>query len=102
MYEPTDENELNELLKNNKFVLLYFYATWCNPCKQLSSDIEKYRSENTELCVVKINVDTTGDLYETYNISSLPTLKLFINNVEKIGLVGYKESHISTIKSFLQ
>ncbi len=102
MYEPKDENELNELLKNNKFVLLYFYATWCKPCKQLSSDIEKYKSENTKLCVVKINVDTSGDLCETYNISSLPTLKLFINNVEKIELVGYKESHVFTIKSFLQ
>lgn len=101
MFELTTEDEFYTLIKNNKYVLVDFYATWCGPCKRLAQDIEKFHKDNSNLFVIKVNVDDFNSLCEKYSISSLPTLKLFVDGVEKTELVGYSSNHMNTIKQYM-
>ena len=102
MYELTSETEFATIITSYKYVLVDFYATWCGPCKTLAKDIETFQAENNNVFVVKVNVDKFNSLCEQHNISSLPTLKLFISGSEKIELVGYNKTHTLTIKKIIQ
>ena len=53
----TSENFESEVLQSDKPVLIDFYADWCGPCKMLSPIVDEVAEENTDIKVVKINVE---------------------------------------------
>lgn len=73
-------NEINEGL-----VLVDFYATWCGPCKMMHPVIDSVVKENSNLKVLKVDVDQNDELARIYGVMSIPTLILFKdgNMVEK-------------------
>jgi cytochrome c biogenesis protein CcmG, thiol:disulfide interchange protein DsbE len=52
---------LNEHLGKGTIVIS-FWSTWCSPCKQLLTRLEKMRQENPELLVLAISVDDASTL----------------------------------------
>jgi thioredoxin 1 len=58
-------------------VLVDFYADWCVPCKKLAPLLEEIASDNPNAKVVKVNVDESPELAARYQISSIPSLKVF-------------------------
>ena len=64
-------------LINNELVLVDFYATWCGPCRMISPLIDEIAEENTNLTVVKVDVDKYPNIATKYGIMSIPTLKVF-------------------------
>ncbi|WP_196889560.1 thioredoxin [Aureivirga sp. CE67] len=86
--EITDA-ELDEklLVKNDKLIVLDFYATWCGPCKMMDPILEELNSElKGEVTFYKMDVDqnTTDDYI---GISSVPTY-IFLKNGESLGMVN--------------
>ena len=79
--------EFNELM-NEKAVLVDFFATWCGPCKMLSPIIDEIAEENSEIKVVKVNVDDSQDLAMKYQVMSIPTLVVIKNGEEVNRSVG--------------
>lgn len=67
---------IEETIKVNNKVILDFYADWCMPCKQMEPSMEEIR-ENTDIQVVKVNVDDEPELAQLYGIMSIPTLIYF-------------------------
>lgn len=81
-------------------VLVDFFATWCSPCKTLSSILEKIEKEyKGKFILVKINVDKNKELAKKYNILSIPNLKLFKNTKIVEELIGLAPE--SVIKKIL-
>lgn len=71
----SDKKELNEKIKDNEFVFLDFFASWCGPCISFSPIYEKISSEFSDKAVfLKINIDEQRDLAIEYRISSIPTI----------------------------
>lgn len=72
-------------------VLLDFYADWCGPCRRLAPELSAVADLWGERAkVVKINVDKHRDIAESYNVSSIPDLRIFAGGAEKDRLVGYR------------
>lgn len=82
------ENFETEVLNSEKTVLIDFYADWCGPCKMLSPIVEQVASENTNVKVVKINIDDEQDLAIDYGVMSIPTLVVIKNGQEADRVVG--------------
>ena len=80
-------------LKNENFkelitekVLVDFYANWCGPCKMIAPELEKAESN---IKVVKVDVDEFEDLAREYGVMSIPTLVLFENGKETKRTIGF-------------
>lgn len=54
--------------------LLYFTASWCGPCKSFGPIVEKFKNDNPNVIVVKIDVDENREIAQLYNIRSVPTV----------------------------
>ena len=65
--------------KNEKVVLLDFYADWCGPCRMVSPIIDEIAEERDDLFVGKINVDEQPALAAEFGIVSIPTLVVMKN-----------------------
>ena len=76
-------------------VLVDFYANWCMPCIMLSPILERVvRAEKGKIALVKVNIDESPSLTETYNVMSIPALKLFKDRkiiAERIGFVSEQQ-----------
>lgn len=82
------QNFEEEVIKSEKPVLIDFYADWCGPCKMLSPIIDEIAEENSEIKVVKVNVDDSQDLAMKYQVMSIPTLVVIKNGEEANRSVG--------------
>ena len=69
-----NKNNFDEMSKNEKPLLLDFYANWCGPCKMLSPIIDEIAEERDDIIVGKVNVDAEPELAEQFNVFSIPTL----------------------------
>ncbi len=74
---PTAEN-FGVLIRDNKLVLVDFFATWCGPCKMIAPFIEEVAEEYEGKAVVaKIDVDEAQEIAAEYGISIIPIFILF-------------------------
>ena len=83
-----NQNFEEEVIKSEKPVLIDFYADWCGPCKMLSPIIDEIAEENSDIKVVKVNVDDSQDLAMKYQVMSIPTLVVIKNGEEVNRSVG--------------
>lgn len=95
----TKEEFLN-LIKSNKKVVIDFYADWCGPCKMMAPFFEEVSNESNEVIFAKINVDEIESLSSEFEITSIPTLILFVEGKpinRKVGFLS-KEMIIDFVK----
>ena len=84
------ENFENAVLKNEKTVLVDFWASWCGPCKMLSPVLEQFAAENPDVEVAKVNVDENPELAMVYRISAIPSLMVFRDGKVVNQSVGFQ------------
>ena len=74
-----NQENFEAVKKNDKVVLLDFYADWCGPCRMVSPIIDEIAAERDDLFVGKINVDEQPALAAEFGIVSIPTLVVMKN-----------------------
>jgi len=65
--------------------ILYFSASWCQPCRTLGPIME---SLSGQINYEKIDVDNNQDLSIKYGVRNIPTLILVENGEAKDRMVG--------------
>ena len=72
--ELKSENFESEVNNSENPVLIYFWSTWCGPCKMMTPVVEELATEKEgTIKVCKVNVDDEPDLAQKFNIMSIPT-----------------------------
>jgi thioredoxin 1 len=85
----TDETFETDVLKNDKPVLVDYWAEWCGPCKMVAPVLEAIAEEHGDkLDIVKLNVDENPQVTQKYGILNIPTLGVFKNGEVVKELVG--------------
>ena len=84
-----DDSNFNQIISNNSFVIVDFWADWCGPCKAMSPIIEELSSiyEN-QVLFTKLNVDQNPITPSKYGISSIPTFLVIKNGQIMDSIVG--------------
>jgi len=89
MFEFTDANFKQEVIRSDVPVLVDFWAAWCMPCKKIAPIIEELSKEfDGKMKFGKVNVENNKVIPQQYGIRSIPTLLIFKNGQVFSQIVG--------------
>ena len=97
----TDQNFEEMVIKNDKPVLVDFFADWCGPCRAVAPIIEELAgSFEGKALVGKLDVDANPNIAGKYEVMSIPTVILFDKGVEVDRQIGFggKDAYIEMLK----
>ncbi|WP_225725718.1 MULTISPECIES: thioredoxin [unclassified Nocardia] len=87
----TDASFADDVLLNEKPVLVDFWADWCGPCKMVAPVLAEIADAYADkLVIAKLDVDANPNTARDYKILSLPTMMLFRGGKPVKQIVGAK------------
>ena len=87
------DSSFDKAIKENKVILVDFWAEWCGPCRMVSPILEEISLEHN-LPVGKLNIDENPKKTQEYSVSSIPTMVLFKDGVPVKTIIGAKPKHL--------
>ena len=89
--EVSEDNFEEEIINKSKEkpVVVDFWSPFCSPCLILGPILEKLSEEyGSQFVFTKVNVDENIILAQRYNITGVPTVKVFKGGEAKDEFVG--------------
>jgi thioredoxin 1 len=76
-----NEQNFEEVILNNDFVVIDFWAPWCGPCKGFAPVFEAASEKHEGVTFAKVNTEEHQALAGHFQIRSIPTLVIFREKV---------------------
>lgn len=87
----TDATFATEVLGSEKPIMVDFWAEWCGPCRAVSPILDQIATEHADkIEIVKLNVDENPQTAMDFNITSIPTMKVFKGGQVVKTVIGAK------------
>jgi thioredoxin 1 len=78
-----------DLINDDKPVLIDFYATWCGPCHAYSPILKELKEEmGDRMRLVKIDVDRNPEITQKLGVQAMPTTMIFQRGELKFRAAG--------------
>ncbi len=101
IFEVTDGNFDQTVLKSEQPVVVDFWAAWCGPCRALAPIVDELATRFVgKVKVGKMDVDKNAATPQRYNVRGIPTLLIFKDGQVREQIVGYVPKE--TIEKALQ
>ena len=78
--ELTKDN-FEEVVTNNPFVIVDFWAPWCGPCRSFAPTYEKVSEDHEGIMFAKVNTEDEQEIAGHFRIRSIPTLMIFRDKI---------------------
>ncbi len=89
MRNATEQDFDDIVMKNDKPVLVDFWAPWCAPCKALAPTLDELAEEYAdEMEIVKVNIDDNPKLAERFDVRGIPLLLIVKDGAEAARAFG--------------
>lgn len=74
-----NQRNFDEIIDNNAFVLVDFWAKWCVPCRSFTQVIEQVAPRYPEIIFGNVDIDVEKDLAEEFAVKSVPSVMIIRN-----------------------
>lgn len=92
------KENIEEAIKTFRFIVVNFYANWCEHCKKMEPEYTaaagRLRALNSSVVLAKFNVDFQESVARKLGVNGLPTTKFFAYGEEKPYEGGRKAKKI--------
>jgi thioredoxin 1 len=98
----SNNNEYQNILKNNTYVVIIFSASFCKPCKEIYPYMLDLSEKYNNIQFIKVDIQNNEDISDIDNIVTIPHFKFVKNNSELFSFSGAnKPLIIETIDKLL-
>ena len=86
----SDDSFETDVLKNEKPVLVDFWAEWCGPCKMMAPVIDSLAEEHENIQFAKLDTDANPNSAQSYQITGIPCCIVFKGGEEVGRIIGFR------------
>lgn len=80
--------DFEDLISTNEFVIIDFWAPWCGPCKSFAPIYEELSDKYPDIVFAKVDTEDQQELAGSFNIRSIPTLMIMREQIILFSQAG--------------
>lgn len=79
MVQELEQDNLSQVVADNKTVIVQYSATWCGNCRIMKPKFKKLAKENEEIVFMIVDAENNPESRKLADVSNLPTFATFVD-----------------------